>query len=61
MQLALLEVPSQRGFSSCFMPLAHQWCRLQLPSPKAAEALAAVASVDDVVPDVVAAGLTSAP
>ena len=43
------------------MPLAHQWCRLQLPSPKAAEALAAVASFADIVPDAVAAGLTSAP
>ena len=30
------------------MPLAHQWCRLQLPSRKAAEALAAAASVADV-------------
>ncbi len=49
---------AERG---CHMPLAHQWCRLQLPSPKAAEALAAAASVADVVPDAVAAGLTSAP
>ena len=49
---------AERG---CHMLLAHQWCRLQLPSPKAAEALAAAASVADVVPDAVAAGLTSAP
>ncbi len=32
-----------------------------MPSPKAAEALAAAVSVADVVPDAVAAGLTSAP
>ncbi len=42
------------------MPLAHQWCRLQLPFSKAAEVLAAAASVVDAVPDAVAAGLTSA-
>ncbi len=42
------------------MSLAHQSCRLQVPCPKAAEVLAAVAFVVDAVPDVVAAGLTSA-
>ncbi len=42
------------------MPLAHQRCRLQLPSLKAAEVLAAAASVVDAVPNVIAAGLTSA-
>jgi len=31
------------------MPLAHQWCRPQLPSPKAAEVLAAVAPAGDAV------------
>ena len=41
------------------MPLAHH-CRLQLPCPKAAEVLAAAASVVVAVADAVAAGLTSA-
>ena len=50
-------VPAKRG---CHMPLAHQRCRLQLPFSQAAEVLAAAASVVDAVPDVTAAGLTSA-
>ncbi|DBA68894.1 TPA: hypothetical protein ACH3X2_14318 [Trebouxia sp. C0005] len=43
------------------MPPAHQWYRLQLPSPKAAEPPAVAASAADAVLDAVAAGLTSAP
>jgi hypothetical protein len=42
------------------MPLVHQWCRLKLTCPKAAEVPAAVPYVIDAVPKIVAAGLTSA-
>jgi len=35
-------VPAEGG---CHMPLTYQQCRLQLPCPKAAEVLAAAATV----------------